>query len=147
MRISPNSGIVVPEVGVEYAALYVGSNWWRTEMGRIRPIKVLLTESGEWEFSDPDKGTPLEIEDFCDVDYEIVGRWDDKTSTGQTWQGYAAEQYGQVLRQRALAHRLSDFGIQRAPEHYLPHCAEMAVRRDLTLTFDELDKLLRAAGF
>jgi hypothetical protein len=52
-----------------------------------------------------------------------------------------------VLRQRELVERLAKVGIQRAPEHYLPHKnTANAVERSLVLNYDEIDLILTKAG-
>lgn len=143
------------EPNVDYAALVLANDNLLVCSKDIvaRPVKVSWVHGMLLVVEDPD-APPTQIE-LVNRNVIILGRWEDRVGTWYspsdeplTWRGYVAQQYGEVLRQRELAQRLSDFGIAREPEAYLPQRnTTNAVARSLTLNYDELDMLLRGAGF
>jgi hypothetical protein len=95
---------------------------------------------------------------------ELVGGWDDEPEVrfGQyerpleaaherdetlTWAMIAEQRHAQVSRQRALAVRLSRFGITRAGRHYAGQGGSSAKPHDadLQLNYDEIELLLERA--
>lgn len=169
VRFWKHSGITELEPDVDYAAVYVhtfaGPSGMTFEpdvsnVGR-RPFKFTWMHGMIAVVADPLADPDSMIIVTGDFETWIVGYWDkpmnppgwfntetgNRETTEKTWQQYAAHQLGQVLRQRDLAQRLTDFGIPRAQEEYLPINTANAVERSLTLNYDELDKLLKAAGF
>lgn len=157
IEIWKHSGIKALEDRVEYAAVHVrAAELVDLSMVTKRPVK-LIANSFAVIIEDP-LAEPQQITFTTSPRWEpfVVGLWDEimqpegwyNTEVPMTWRQYAAQQLGQVLRQRDLAQRLSDFGIPRTQEEYLlPKQSGNAVERSLTLNYDELDKLLRAAGF
>lgn len=133
--------------GAEYAVLLYDKlrlNW-------NRPLRGVWDEARHrmkvYYPDDPDVA-----EEHSLADLVVEGGWRDKCRNGGdlrlTWRGYAAQQYAQVLRQRELAQRLTDFGIPREPEPYIITTdAPNAIERSMVLNFNELHKLLRGAGF
>lgn len=91
---------------------------------------------------------------------ELVGAWNDEPEgkpqydaalkaaheRGETltWSMIAAERYGQVQRQRALASRLSNLGIYRRQRNYAGSggSSQRAHDTDLQLNYDEIEFLL-----
>lgn len=140
------------DVGVSYAVLLrVPVDRW--EPGGLRPLR------GDWDGTtmrvyNPDDPTSTPILRTGAVGLTVLGRWDSKPHpsfgaafTNMTWQGAAKAQYGQVLRQRDLVERLGKLGIERDPEPYIVNeDSAPALRRDLRLTYEELDFLLNRAG-
>lgn len=141
MRILPSSGIEQLEDGVEYAVVYLD------QVG-YRPVKM-VPRGETFVMSDPDSDADEVLLVDDDSNFQVVGRWDDRVVTGgsmdATWRQYAAYQFGQVLRHNELVERLARFGIVRAREYYLRFRNGPAIERDLTLNYDELDRLLSAA--
>lgn len=139
------------EAGTSYAVL-LKTSLKRWQSG-LRPLR------GDWDGTvmrvyNPDDPLDKPILRTLAVGLTILGRWDSKPhpSAGEvyakmTWQGVAAHAYGQVLRQRELVARLAKLGIHREPEPYvISDDTAPAVKRDLRLSFDELDFLLHRAG-
>lgn len=94
-----------------------------TSLHRVSQVHVL----GEWDHPVP------KIEEF--------------DSLSMTWCQLATHLFGEVLRHNNLVERLDKIGIHRAAEPYLiTPDTPSAFYRNLTLNYDELDKLLTKAG-
>lgn len=84
----------------------------------------------------------------------VLGEWDHLVpNTGEfqnwplTWRQLSAHLFGEVLRHNSLVQRLDRIGIHRAAEPYLiTPDTPSAFYRNLTLNYEELDKLLTKAG-
>lgn len=146
----PTSGIKDLEPDVPYAVTVTRQRPASfLEIPLRRPVKATWIHGMVLAIEDP-----LAPEDRLIVESGltvlVLGRWTDPMAPNeqQTWQGYAAQQLGEVLRHNYLAERLTDFGIPREAESYLPHLNTVnSVERSLKLNYDEIDQLLRAAGF
>jgi hypothetical protein len=154
-----HSGVTELQRGVDYAAVIMRTpptlpddgEWDLSEF--YRPVKVCWT-GPMLVVADPDMpATRAAVVSDPERVVVIVGKWTDVRGDWfahptWTWQQYAAQQYGQVLRHNNLADRLTDFGIPRSHETYLPtNQTGSFVDRSLVLNFDELDALLKGAGF
>jgi hypothetical protein len=133
--------------GEEYAGL-LGADTFAAPPRR--PVKVRLTAGGRVLAEDPDfPEDPVSFSFGTPFRLQVVGRWNGLISgLDVTWQQAAEQQFREVRMQRDLAERLTAYGIPREPEAYLPHRNfSNAVSRSLTLTYDELNRLLTDAGY
>jgi hypothetical protein len=149
----PSSGIREIEPNVDYAValtrMFLDNEAFR------RPLKATWVHGMALVIEDPMAPKDQMRVGGFDAEVVVLGRWNDPMEKGplgdgtrQTWQGYAAQQLGEVLRQNDLAERLTAYGIPREPETYLlQKNTANAVSRSLTLTYDELNRLLTDAGY
>lgn len=121
----------------------------------LRPLRARLVENStdgrSMRVFDPD-GRFYDLRLISEMrQFRYLGRWNDRALSfrdlDMTWQGLAAQAYGEVLRQRDLVVRLARVGIVRSPEPYIIDAdSPNAIERSVILNYDELDMLLRAAN-